>query len=203
VKLFALRFGWICVVAAAAGCSTYTGSAKTLQPRELRKETGWLAVEGVPLLRQADEHDCGPTALSMVLAYWQPKQPRALDALPKDRKVTVKELRDFARSRGFTAFVVAGKPDDLVYELDHGRPAIVGVAKSTVQGTVTHYEVVVGMHRDSRRVATLDPAAGWRQNSFAGFLSEWEATGRVLLVLVPKTAGSEAARVPTSAASAP
>jgi ABC-type bacteriocin/lantibiotic exporter with double-glycine peptidase domain len=186
VRRLTLSLAWLIVVAAAAGCSTYTGSAKALRPRVLTQEAGWLAVEGVPLMRQAEEHDCGPTALSMVLAYWQPTQHGALASLPKDRQVTVGELRDLARSRGFSAFVVAGTPEDLVYELDHGRPAIVGVAKPTVQGAVTHYEVVVGMHRDSRRVATLDPAVGWRQNSFAGFLSEWQATGRVLLVLVPK-----------------
>jgi len=190
MRHFATCLAWLYLGTAALGCSTYTGSAETLRPRELSQTAGWLAVEGVPLLRQAREHDCGPTALSMVLAYWQPNRPGALGVLPDDRQVTVRELRDLARNRGFSAFVVAGKPADLVYELGHGRPVIVGVAKPTLKGAATHYEVVIGMHRDSQRVATLDPAAGWRQNSFAGFLAEWEATGRVLLVLVPKPVDS-------------
>ena len=177
---------WLLLAAAATGCSTYTGSAQTLHPLSLTHERGWLAIESVPLRRQTEEHDCGPTALAMVFAYHhRAADDPALAALPRDRQISVGELRDLARDQGFSAFVVAGTPEDLVYELKHQRPAIVGVAKPTVNGAVTHYEVVVGMNRDSQRIATLDPAAGWRQNSFAGFLSEWQATGRVLLVLVP------------------
>lgn len=167
------------------GCSTYTGTAETLRPRELREEPGWLAIQGVPMRRQVQEHDCGPTALSMVLDYHRPGSPAVVLATASDQQVSVGELRDLARQRGYSAFVVAGTPEDLVYELKHKRPAIVGVAKPTLKGAVTHYEVVVGMNPNTQRIATLDPAAGWRQNSFAGFLTEWEATGRVLLVLVP------------------
>jgi hypothetical protein len=68
-----------------------------------------------------------------------------------------------------------------------------------LRSAVSHYEVVIGMHRDSQRVATLDPALGMRQNSFAGFLTEWQATGAVLLVVVPKTAPGTAS-VPTATA---
>lgn len=76
-----------------------------------------------------------------------------------------------------------------MHELEQGRPVIVGVAKPTTQDAVAHYEVVVGMHRASRRVATYDPAAGVRQNTFGGFLTEWQAAGRVLLVIMPKASG--------------
>jgi ABC-type bacteriocin/lantibiotic exporter with double-glycine peptidase domain len=177
--------GLACLCASSA-CTTYAGTASALTPTEIKPEAGWLAVDGVPLYRQTDEHDCGPTALSMVFRYWQPSAARVdKGALPLDRQVTVGALRDLAKSRGFSAYVVAGTPDDLVFELKHGRPVIVGVAKPTLKGAITHYEVLVGMHRDTRRVATLDPARGWQQNSFSGFLSEWEPTGRVLLVLVP------------------
>jgi ABC-type bacteriocin/lantibiotic exporter with double-glycine peptidase domain len=187
-----LCLSWLC---ASSACTTYAGTASALTPTEIKPEAGWLAVDGVPLYRQTDEHDCGPTALSMVLDYWQPSAAR-LDkgALPLDRQITVGALRDLAKSRGFSAFVVAGTPDDLVFELKHGRPVIVGVAKPTLKGAITHYEVLVGMHRDTRRVATLDPARGWQQNSFSGFLSEWEPTGRVLLVLVPASETREAGR---------
>ena len=77
--------------------------------------------------------------------------------------------------------MVEGSPDDLVFELKNHRPVIVGVAKPTIKDAVAHYEVVVGMHGDSQRIATLDPAAGLRQNTFTGFLSEWQGAGRVLL----------------------
>jgi hypothetical protein len=63
---------------------------------------------------------------------------------------------------------------------------VVGTAKPVIAGErAAHYEVVVGIHPQTRRVATLDPAAGVRQNSFAGFLEEWLSTGQVLLVVLP------------------
>jgi hypothetical protein len=66
-----------------------------------------------------------------------------------------------------------------------GRPVIAGIGKPTVQGPVFHYEVVIGFHPETRRVLMLDPAEGWLQNSFAGFIEEWQAAGRVLLVVMP------------------
>jgi len=152
------------------GCSTYMGSATTLSTEAFREEPGWVSVRGVQPLRQKDEHDCGPTALHMVLNYWQPdRASEPLVNLPLDRQASASELRDAARARGLSAFVVEGEPEDLVRELEQGRPVIVGVAKPTAKDAVAHYEVVVGMNRASKRVATYDPAAGVRQNSFGGF----------------------------------
>jgi len=188
---------WLCAfcLAGAGACSVYTGTATTLRPTELQKEPGWVSIEGVPELHQAHELDCGPTALAMVLSFYGVADRQSvLAALPSDRRVSVSDLRDLARQHGFESYVVEGKPEDLVYELQHGRPVIVGVAKPTVQDAVAHYEVVVGMHRDSQRVATLDPAVGMRQNSFSGFLTEWQGSGRVLLLVIPKsTAGARGA----------
>jgi predicted double-glycine peptidase len=182
------------------------GGATTLPQKDLQEEPGWVAVRGVQPLRQKDDHDCGPTALSMVLNYWQPERAREpLTNLPAERQASAGELRDAARSRGLSAFVVEGEPEDLVHELEQGRPVIVGVAKPTTEDAVAHYEVLVGMHRASRRVATYDPAAGVRQNTFGGFLMEWQAAGRVLLVIMPKAGGQEeqAAPVARSKAAAP
>lgn len=176
-----------------SACSTYMGSATTLSPQTLREEPGWVTVRGVEPLRQKDAHDCGPTALHMVLNYWQPeRRGEALAELPLDRQASTAQLRDAARRRGLSAFVVEGESEDLVHELEAGRPVIVGVAKRTTgNDAVTHYEVVVGMHRASKRVATYDPAVGVRQNSFGGFLMEWYAAGRVLLVVMPKPTATE------------
>jgi predicted double-glycine peptidase len=182
---------WVTLLLTA--CSAYTGGATTLAPQQMRDEPGWISVPGVKPLRQKDQNDCGPTALAMVLNYWQPERAsEPLAALPRDRQVSAGELRDAARARGLKAFVVEGEPDDLVHELEKGRPVIVGTAKRTVKDAVTHFEVVVGMHRSSKRVATYDPALGIRQNSFMGFLTEWETTGRVLLVIMPEAAAPTA-----------
>ena len=170
------------------------GSATTLSPKTLQDEPGWIVVDGVTPLRQKDAHDCGPTALTMVLNYWQPERAKEpLANLPLDRQASAEELRNAARARGLSAFVVEGEAEDLVHELEAGRPVIVGVAKRTAgDNAVTHYEVVIGMHRASKRVATYDPAAGIRQNSFGGFLMEWHAAGKVLLVVMPKAAEAPA-----------
>jgi len=185
---------FLCIAACSSACSVYTGSASTLKPQELKREQGWVSVEGVPEMRQEQELDCGPTALAMVMSFYGVADREAvIKALPAGKRVSVSELRDLAKHFGFDAFVVEGAADDLVFELKQGRPVIVGMAKPTVRDAVAHYEVVIGMHLDSRRVATLDPAAGLRQNTFTGFLSEWQATGRVLLVVVPARKEHEAA----------
>lgn len=184
-------------------CSAYMGSATTLPQKDLQSEPGWISVKGVSPLRQKDDHDCGPTALSMVLNFWQPERAtEPLASLPLDRQASAGELRDAARARGLSAFVVEGEPDDLVHELEEGRPVIVGVAKPTTKDAVSHYEVVVGMHRASHRVATYDPAEGIRQNTFGGFLMEWKSAGSVLLVIMPKPGEPVPAALPDSAAAA-
>jgi hypothetical protein len=85
--------------------------------------------------------------------------------------------------------MIHGSWADLRRELLMGRPVIVGLVKSTAGGPVTHYELVVALHPRERRVVTLDPAHGWRQNTVDGFLTEWEATTGLLLVFVRKPAG--------------
>jgi ABC-type bacteriocin/lantibiotic exporter with double-glycine peptidase domain len=184
--LFYPLFAALLAVSASA-CSLYTGSATTLKPNELNQEAGWVRVDGVPELHQKHELDCGPTALAMVLGYHgSATKETVLAELPEDKRSGVTQLRDIAKKHGFDSFVMEGKPDDLVYELQNGRPVIVGVAKPTIKDAVAHYEVVVGLHRESQRIATIDPAVGLRQNTFQGFLTEWQSAGRVLLVIIPK-----------------
>ncbi len=176
-------------VVCCAGCAGigYTGAARELSSTAVDSEPGWIAVHGVPLYRQQHQHDCGPTALAMVLRYWDhDAHVEALLEQRDDERRSTADLRKLARDRGFAAFVLEGTVEDLVHEISNGRPVIVGVAKPSVNGRVSHYEVVIGIHPASRRIATLDPAEGWRQNTYAGFLDEWLSTGRVLLVVLPE-----------------
>jgi ABC-type bacteriocin/lantibiotic exporter with double-glycine peptidase domain len=183
----------LALLALEACAPVYTGAARDLDPSALRREPGWTAVQGVPLYRQSHERDCGPTALAMVVAYYRPElDTQRLLATSRDARVSAAELRDRARELGLLAYVVEGKPEDLAHELRAGRPVIVGMAKPTANGGVAHFEVLVGIHARSRRVATLDPAAGYRQNSLLDFMAEWQSTGRVLLVIMPPRAGSSA-----------
>jgi len=168
-----------------SGC-IYTGSARDLRPDALQRERGWIGVEGVLPLRQHAEHDCGPIALQMVLRYWHKPAPQRALLTAQDARVPASELRDDAREAGLLSYVMEGSFEDILYELRHGRPVIVGMAKPTPKGAVAHYEVVIGIHPATRRVATLDPAFGWRQNSLEGFLREWLPTGSVLIVFMPR-----------------
>lgn len=180
---------------AACSVNAYTGAARELRPETLRTEPGWLVVDGVPLLRQRGEHDCGPAALAMVLGYWHPEVPAArFTSPPTVEQTSARELRNRAYALGLTAFVVEGTLEDIVFELRRKRPVIVGVAKPTVTGGVAHFEVVVGLHVASQRIATLDPGAGLRQNLLADFLREWIPTGRVLLVVLPRAPPAGAGR---------
>ncbi len=167
-------------------------------PRVWEHESGWIAAPGVPLYRQATEHDCGPTALAMVLVHHQSSIGRAevLARFPADTRASAKELREVALRYGFSAFVVSGTLPDIAHELAQHRPVIVGMAKPTATGAVAHYEVVVALHVDSQRIVTLDPAEGWRQNTLTGFMKEWLPTGSVLLVVIPPVSSSSSSTTP-------
>lgn len=181
----------IAFAALCTACSPYTGHASTVHPELVHREPGWLLVGQVPLVRQKAEYDCGPAALAMVVTSMRPElasDPFFTHAA--NARVSVGALRDHARKLGFQAFVVEGTVDDLVHEIKSGRPVIAGIGKPTVQDRVFHYQVIVGIHPKSRRVLMLDPAEGWLQNSFAGFIEEWQATGRVLLVVMPPAAAA-------------
>lgn len=194
VREAALRAGALAMLCTGLGaCAQYTGTGRELTAGALVSERGWLSVSQVPLLRQHSEHDCGPTALAMVLGYWQRRAGVATTppvSAGSDRRYSAAELRDQARALGFSAFVVAGTLPDLVHELQQQRPVIVGMAKPTVHGAVAHYEVVVAIHAASQRIATLDPALGWRQNSLRGFLQEWVPAGQLLLVVLGPAAAT-------------
>lgn len=172
---------------AAAGCS-YLGTAEDADPADFEREAGWIAVRDVPVVLQESEEDCGAATLAMALAYW--RVDASLDAVVRDcppkpnEGIKAGALRDYAATLGLQAFLFHGTFSDFEKELSHGRPVVVGLVKPHVNGGLTHFELVVGLHPEKQLVATLDPARGWRRNGYAGFLSEWEPAGRLTLVLM-------------------
>jgi ABC-type bacteriocin/lantibiotic exporter with double-glycine peptidase domain len=173
----------------AGGC--YKGSARSLTPADLAREEGWHRVEGVPDVRQVDRRDCGAAALAMVLNYWNVPVTRdeIADANPSapDKGIRAAALRDYARGRGLQAFLIKGEIGDLEREVvERRRPVLVGTEKIHGQTAYPHYEVVVGIDRDKRRILTLDPAEGLRVNSREGFAAEWAAAGQLTLVVLPQ-----------------
>jgi ABC-type bacteriocin/lantibiotic exporter with double-glycine peptidase domain len=180
---------------AVFGCASYRGSSREVSAAVLEEQPGWVRVEHVELVRQKGIKDCGSAALSTVLEFHEPDGPASLDRAAIDkalreapgRGLSAGQLRDYARSHGFDAFVIQGTFDDLTHEVQAGRPVIVGVHKPLSSGeALAHYEVFVGYHPSRREVLTLDPARGLRRFPVDGFMQEWTSAGHVTLVIMPR-----------------
>jgi ABC-type bacteriocin/lantibiotic exporter with double-glycine peptidase domain len=177
------------------GC--YAGTAQAISPHEVAADPGWLLVPGVPLVRQSGRSDCGAAALAMILGYWsQPttvQEINARDPAAAARGWKAGQLRDLAREKGLQAFVVSGRLSDLTTEIGQRRPVLVGLAQRYGKDqSRAHYEVVIGIHPTRRLILTLDPAAGWRQDTLEGFAREWIPTQEVTLVFLPPAAAADA-----------
>jgi ABC-type bacteriocin/lantibiotic exporter with double-glycine peptidase domain len=180
------------LVLALAAPACYTGSAETVPSggiAAIARDPDWQLARDVPFVPQRTAHDCGPAALAMVLAHFH-AAPAAADASELARgDVRAGVLRDVARERGLEAYVVSGTFEDLFTQVGRGRPVLVGLAKPmalTGGRALAHYEVVVGLNRSRRRVLSLDPAVGVRENSFEGFAREWAPTRQVTIVIFPR-----------------
>ncbi len=175
------------VVSSSVGCSMYRGTAKAAEPpHALAQQGDWTVVENFPLVRQVDRDDCGGAALASVLRFWgHAATPESVEAAigRKDRHLSAGDMAQHARERGLRAYVFNGTMDDVVYELEQGRPIIVGLGKEFgTKDVLAHYEVVVGYERRKRLVLLLDPGRGWQIDTVAGFSKEWARSGRVTLV---------------------
>jgi ABC-type bacteriocin/lantibiotic exporter with double-glycine peptidase domain len=172
---------------ALAGC--YHGTARAVLPSDLTRDRGWVLVDGVHLIRQTSERDCGAAALVMMLQRWSvPSSPdEILHDVPIEsgHGISLGVLRDFARGKGLGAFVIKGELADLIYEVGLNRPVLVGLVQRYGDRALSHYEVVAGINQTTRRVLLLDPAHGLREDGFDGFAAEWDAAGRPTLVIVP------------------
>lgn len=191
-------FGGLLLALGLSGC-TSVGSARAFDPADLDAASGWIAVHGVPVARQASEADSGITALGMIFGYWGLEdwsRERIEHVCPVigGRGSRARDLRSCARDAGLEAHLIHGSWEDLLRELRAGRPVIVGLLKSYRSGKDPHYEVLVALHPADRVVVTLDPRDGWRQNTAHGFLTEWEGTTELLLIFASPTRDVGAAR---------
>jgi ABC-type bacteriocin/lantibiotic exporter with double-glycine peptidase domain len=200
------RAGLVALLSALAGCAGlgYAGSATSFDPAAFERDDAWIVAPGVPYVAQERREDCGVAALSMVLDYWgvaatREEIERACPLAP-GAGARAGDLRDFARAKGLHAFLVPGRIEDLEHELALHRPAVVGLFKPQLRAALSHFEVVVAVNPRDRKVVTLDPARGFQQNSFEGFLQEWVPAGSPLLVCLPPSAPAAAAAPATAAA---
>jgi ABC-type bacteriocin/lantibiotic exporter with double-glycine peptidase domain len=176
-------------------CLVASGCASTL-PRNVTgadaaRGSGWARVENVAEVRQTSRDGCGAAALAMVLGHWgrlvTQDEIWAASPPPPGQGMRADALREFARGQGLQAFLVQGEVGDLDREVGRDRPVLVGVIKRQGRRTYPHYEVVVGINRERRRILTLDPARGARETTLDRFTAEWAAAGQLTLVVFPAT----------------
>jgi predicted double-glycine peptidase len=188
VRLVPLRcVAWLAIAVSAVGCANYQGTARAAEPVALAQEGEWVMVSGVPLVRQETNKDCGAAALASVLKFWgRGATPSSIEAAigRGNERLRAGDMAGYARKQGLRSYVFFGTMDDVVYELEQGRPVIVGLGK-TYEGTkaISHYEVVVGFERDKKRVLLLDPARGFQVDTLRGFAEEWKRSKGVTIVV--------------------
>jgi predicted double-glycine peptidase len=141
------------------------------------------------MVRQRSDNECGAAAWAMMLQRWSLPASGAEDILhavpvEKGHGIAAGALRDFARQKGLQAFVIRGEFADLLKEVAANRPILVGLVQRYSDRARLHYEVVAGINPTQRRVLLMDPGRGLRQDGYDGFGTEWEAAGKVALVIL-------------------
>jgi ABC-type bacteriocin/lantibiotic exporter with double-glycine peptidase domain len=182
-----LSFVFVALITATGCRLSYTGGAKSVNTAQL--DTSWLRASATPVVKQKSQVDCGLAALAMIAGAWG--QTWSVEDLRRDVKMSAKgaklgALRDAARARGFEAYAIAGKHEDLRRELEQGRPVMLGLQLPFEQNrALHHYEVVVAMNPRDGTVVTLDPATGkYLQRTKAVLEKEWKPVGYPTLVVV-------------------
>ena len=191
-------FSGVLLAACASTAGCYTGSARGISPERVAADPDWEVVRGVSFVPQHRDDDCGAAALAMMLSYHRLPTTQAeilAEAPSREGGMTAGELRDIARRRGFVSFVIVGDWSDLEGQIQDHRPVLVGLVKPHWGGRArARFEVVVGINRARRRVLTVDPARGLREDSIEGFAREWTPAGRLIVVMMPRPSPALAIR---------
>lgn len=180
-----------CTIAALAalslGCTAYKTMARDVQPSQAAQEGNWVMVPRFPLVLQRSTKDCGSASLAAVSDYWgRPSTPEAIEARSGrgGERLSAGDLERIARDSGLSSYVFYGTMNDIVYEVQHGRPVIVGLGKVIEsKKALAHYEVVVGYEPKKKLVLLLDPGRGWQVDTFDGFAHEWAISKGVTVVV--------------------
>jgi ABC-type bacteriocin/lantibiotic exporter with double-glycine peptidase domain len=152
----------------------------------------WIDVPFVP-----QPHDgCGAAAILMVIEYWAQHEgaenPPVGDVAaieqqlysPKDHGISADEMQRYFQQHGFRAFALNGRWNDLVEQLEKGRPLIAALRP---QGqSELHYVVLDGVDSARNLVTMNDPAQRkLLTEERSSFEKEWSATHNWILLAVP------------------
>ncbi len=180
----------------ATGCQlAYTGGAKPVAAIAL--DATWVRAAPTPVVRQANETDCGLAALAMVAGAWGKHWPvgeLAATMPPGDKGVKLSVLRDYARAHGLEAYALAATPADLQRELTAGRPVVLGLMLPyDMKRNQSHYEVAIAFRPTDGTVITIDPATGkWMKRPSKVLEAEWNAANHAALVVTAEVTAETA-----------
>lgn len=180
---------------ALAGCAQLASGSGP--PADYAGNRNWTIIPAVRLRAQRNGKSCGPAALQMVLERWGVLEVPRLDLgdPANSRGISAGQLRDEARRLGLVSFVFAGTPEDLAFEIQAGRPVVLGMARRKGLRRYTHFVVVVGEEPGNRRWLIADPDRGWQTVDHDALMTQWEEAQRVTIVIHPKD-GNAVVRTP-------
>jgi ABC-type bacteriocin/lantibiotic exporter with double-glycine peptidase domain len=155
----------------------------------------WIDVPFVPQVRDG----CGSASISMVLQFWASRtgqaspnfaDPETIQAALFSRAgggIAASSMERYFEESGYRTFAFRGDWSDLKHHLEQGRPLIVSLKGSGLDGPL-HYVVVVGIDSQRGFVFINDPAQQkMLRISRQGFESEWNRANHWTLLAVPRT----------------
>ncbi len=187
---------WLAILSVAAGCTAVP------QSRELREQppadlASSAAVEGVPFFPQQD-YQCGPAALATALAFSGSDitDAQALVSevyLPARQGSLQPEMLAAARRHGRIAYRLAPRLDDVLREIDAGRPVVVLQNLGLDWLSQWHYAVAVAYDLQEEELILRSGTERRHRVSLAAFERTWRRGERWAFVLlrpgeVPATA---------------
>lgn len=183
-----------CVVSMVLLCSgCATAPRIQMRPAAPIDRTRYHVLDIAPVIQDQDRA-CGAAALEMVLAYHGRALPQEQIMRRADDGqrggLRAEQLRQVAHEQGLRAFIIRGKPAELNSFLDKKIPLIVTRRTFFDGGWGNHYLVLIGRSEDGSELVLNDPKQGQVVATRASFLSDWEASGRFLMIVTPSASES-------------
>lgn len=151
----------------------------------------------LPLVRQDELHECGLSAISALVQYWNLEIPLDLrtelaQRAAEEEGLSGGELRRALETVGMETFLFRGTLDrsetGLYRHVDAGRPLIVMFA---LDEDKNHYGLVLGYDEPRRTIVLLDPARGEVLRRVEVFERAWNDCNQFTLLAVPKSQGGD------------
>lgn len=150
-------------------------------------------ISGVPFVRQGAD-DCGPAALSGVLAFHGASIPleeiRSRILTPALGGTLPPDMENFARASGFSTETASGSLERLQAAVRSGRPVICLLDLGSGLYRQPHYVVAIGFDDVHRVMIMHDGVTRNRLMAYDRFQKAWSRAGNWMLVAHPPPAGS-------------